>query len=155
MAHQQQQQQQDEATTNRDALLGEIYDKTRGEAFKDLRNLKRPSKMALRLNEIDGEMVQLMASAGTMDDKKTQKRYLETERTLLTQKYELYSDSPNIPLVRNKAKKFLRLTDLYKEDRKETRSESMRNKRQHTIVLMHYAYVNHSPSELRALRDSY
>jgi hypothetical protein len=168
-------------STRCQAIMRQLYDKAeqRGHAYPDLRRLTKPRAMQKRLHMIDVRLQQLdyhrrqvealpqeLASDANFmathpeyyspvrDDITKQRRRLENERLLLTTKYELYTNSPNMPMAsQGPGRKFLRLTDKQPEDFKESKSESRRLRREHTIVLMHYAYIDLSYDELVALRD--
>ena len=130
-------------------VMRQIYEKTRGKAYRDLRRLTRPRAMQKRLHMIDVRLQQLASG-----ESRRERLRLENERLLLRTKYELYTNSPNLPMAsRGAGRKFLRLTDRHPEDDDESKSEARRNRKAHTIVLMHYAYIDYTYEELVALRD--
>lgn len=135
-------------SVQRQIVIRQIYEKSEGRAYKDLRKLYSPRRMEKRLHMIDV----LLSAAGMRDDE--DRRRLETERLLLTKKYEIYTRSPNLPMVGAGPRKLLKLTDRHPEDDKESRSESARGKKAHTVVLLHFAYIDHSYEELVALLGS-
>jgi len=149
----------------RQIVIREIYEKSGGKAYKDLRRLCKPKTMQKRLHIID---VLLQVSAvvpvtipdidnapppGNEAPPRLDRQKLETEKLLLTKKYEIYTKSPNVPMAGSRPREFLKLSDIKPEDEKESKSESARRKKAHTIVLMHYAYIDYSYEELVALRN--
>lgn len=158
-------------SVQRQIVVRQIYEKSGGKAYADLRRLFKPKTMQKRLHMID-TMLELLrvegtGTGGTTDNDplppgnkapppppRLDRHKLETERLLLTKKYEIYTKHPNVPMAGPGPRKFLKLSDVRPEDEKESKAESARRKKAHTIVLMHYAYIDYSYDELVALRDS-
>lgn len=130
----------------RRTIIREIYDKSNGTAYKDLRYLVKPRTIEKRLHMIDVLLRQPQVEEAT-------RKRLETERLLLSKKHEIYTDSPDIPFVKV-PHRLLELSDRRPEDDEETAVDKARNKKTHIITLLLYVYADCSYDELVAIRDA-
>ncbi len=131
--------------TQRVIVIREIYERY-ADDYKDVRRLYKTRDMRLRLHMLDVSMRQ--HQAGTQEH-----RRLDNEKALLKKKLEIYTNSRDLPQCGFSPHPLLRLTDLHPEDDEETPEVAATNKKKHTIILLHYMFIEKSYEELVALRD--
>ena len=133
-------------------VVKEIYEKSDGEDYKDVRHLYTISAIQRRMVIVARRLQQQQQQV----DGKNTRAYmlLDNERQLLEQKLAIYSHSPALPQCGRSPHEVLRLTDVQPEDEDLDLPSARKNKKAHTIVLLHYVFIHHSYEELVAVRDS-
>ena len=132
--------------TQRQIIIREIYER-KAEEYADLRRLIGPRSMERRLHILEVMLAQERSGSRAH-------RLLEMERELVVKKHEIYTNSPNLPCVNGNPLRLLKLTDRRPEDPRLGKSESVRYRKAHTLILMHYLYIEKSFDELVAIRDA-
>lgn len=129
-------------------IVKEIYEKSGGDDYRDVRTLYTTKAIRRRLAIIE-RLVQ-QAQSGS-------RAHLlhDNERQLLETKLAIYLNSPSVPQCGPSPYEVLRLTDVQPEDEPLLdEAESLKRKKAHTIVLLHHLFIHHTYDELVALRDS-
>lgn len=135
--------------SERSIVIEQIYEKNQ-DLYKDLRPYASIEVMQARLYILKNLM------NATPLSKRNHRRYIEMvhENLLLGQKYLIYIGSPTLPETKG-VKRVLELGDLLYQDKKrrneETPVKTRALKKNATILLLNYIFIDKSLDDLRSM----